>query len=195
MPLVSTCRIERRQVAAIVAGACAIFIASIPAIAGPLNDSATGLGVNPPPAYVAKPAAASGPYTVAFDVKKPDDKDTGCRVGFQPVPQNAGLRQEEINEHTAKPDWADLVRSTLARLYNVTSLDRFEHAGVRGAVVIGDFRLPPGAPPRASEIRSWLVMLETPRGRTSVVCVGEKTSFDARRSEFEAVARGTTLPR
>jgi hypothetical protein len=200
MPLVSDCRIERRQqverqVAAMVAGAFAIFIASGPAIAQPISDPATGLAVNPAPGYVAKPAPASGNYTVSFDVKKPDDKDTGCRVGFQPAPQNAGMTQDEINAFTAKPDWADLVRTTLSRLYVVISLDRFEHAGVRGAVVVGDFRLPPGAPPRAAEIRSWLVMLETPKGRTSIVCVGEKPSFEARRSEFVDVARGVTLPK
>jgi hypothetical protein len=188
-------RIQRRQVVAMVTRVLAFLIALAPAIAQPISDQATGLAVNSPPGYVVKPAPPSGNYTVAFDVKKPDDKDTGCRVGFQPAPQNASLTQEEINEHTAKPDWADLVRSTLSRLYEVMSLDRFEHAGVQGAVVIGDFRLPPSAPPRASEVRSWLVMLETPKGRTSVVCVGEKTSFEARRSEFTAVARGVTLPK
>jgi hypothetical protein len=40
-------------------------------------------------------------HTVAFDVKKPDDKDTGCRVAFQPVPQNARLTQDDINAFTA----------------------------------------------------------------------------------------------
>jgi hypothetical protein len=195
MPLSWNPCIARRQVAAMVAGTLGILIASAPAIAEPLSDPATGLAVNAPTGYIAQPTKTSGNYTVAFDVKKPDDKDTGCRVGFQPAPQNAGMTQEEINAFTAKAEWADLVRSTLSRLYDVISLDRFEHAGVRGAVVVGDFRLPPSAPPRAGEVRSWLVLLETPKGRTSVVCVGEKTSFEARRSEFVDVARGVTLPK
>lgn len=187
--------IQWRHVAAWVTGALPVLVAAVSATAQPLSDPATGLTITPPPGYVARTTAATGTNTVAFDVKKPDDKDTGCRVAFQPVPQNANLTQDDINTFTANAEWPDLVRTTLSRLYEIISLDPFEHAGVRGAVVIGDFKLPPNAPPRAGEIRSWLALLETPKGRTSVACVAEKTSFDTRRGEFDAVAHGVTLPK
>jgi hypothetical protein len=200
MPLVSDCRIERRQqierqVAAIVAGAFSIFIAFIPAIAQPISDPATGFAVAPPSGYVAQVSTASGRYTVAFNVKKPDDKDTGCLIGFLNIPAKARFTQAEINAYSAKPEWANEIRTAFSRLYDIISLDPFEHAGVVGSMVVADRKMPPGTPPRAGEIRAWLVVLETPKGRTSMACVAEKASFDARRSEFDTVARGVTLPR
>ena len=38
------------------------------------------------------------------------------------------------------------------------------------------------------------ILLETPRGRANVVCVAKRQTFDARKPEFEAVARGLTVP-
>jgi hypothetical protein len=191
----SNVSIQRRHVAAWMTAALPVLVALVSASAQPLSDPATGLVITPPPGYAARIIAPTGNYTVAFDVKKPDDKDTGCRVAFQPVPQNGRLTQDDINAFTATPEWPDLVRTTLSRLYEIISLVPFEHAGVRGAVVVGDFQLPPNAPPRAGEIRSWLALLETPKGRTSVACVAEKTSFDARRGEFDAVTHAVTLPK
>ena len=160
-----------------------------------VRDDATGLAVDPPPGYAARQTAASGPYAVAFDVKTTADRNTGCRVAFQPVSKNNTLSQADINAFTAKPEWSDLVRATLALVYEVRSIEPFEHAGVRGAAVVADFKSVPDASPHAAEVRTLLVMLETPKGRTTTVCVGARRDFDARRPGFEAVARGTTLPR
>ena len=199
MLLVSDCRIELRQVAAMVAamvaGALAIWTASIPAIAQPISDPATGFAITPPPGYGAQPSTAAGNYTAAFEVRKPDDKDTGCRIGFLHIPEKAHFTQAELNGYAAKPEWANEIRTAFSRLYDIISLDRFEHAGVLGSVVVADRKMPPGAPPRAGEIRAWLVVQETPKGRTSMACIADKPSFEVRRSEFVAVARGVTLPK
>jgi hypothetical protein len=194
MRLVCDCRIERRQITAMVAGAITILIVSVPAIAEPLSDPATGLAVTPPAGYDAKIATNIGRYTVAFNVKKPDDKDTGCLIGFLHIPQKAHFTQAEINAYAAKPDWANEIRTVYSRLYDISSLDPFEHTGVVGSV-IADPKMLPGRPPRVGELRSRFVVMETPKGRTSTACVAEKASFEARRSEFEAVFRGTTPPK
>src|SRR5882724_10880274 len=183
------------MVAAMVAGALAIWTASIPAIAQPISDPATGFAITPPPGYVAQPSTAAGNYTAAFEVKKPDDKDTGCRIGFLHIPEKARFTQAELNGYAAKPEWASEIRTAFSRLYDIISLDRFEHAGALGSVVVADRKMPPGTPPRAGEIRAWLVVLETPKGRISMACIADKPSFEARRSEFVAVARGVTLPK
>jgi hypothetical protein len=188
-------RDQHRQFTAKIASVLAILTASIPASAEPLKDPATGLAVNPPPGSVAKPRAGSGHYTVEFEVKKPDDKDTGCRVGFLHNQANAAFTQQELNAHAATPEWANEIRRVFSQALEIISLEPFEHASVLGSVIVVDRKMLPGTPPRAAEIRSWLIVLETPKGRTNMDCNAEKTSFDARRSEFEAVARGITPPR
>jgi hypothetical protein len=159
-----------------------------------LRDEPTGLSVQPPDGYEAKKTEGDARYAVVFAVQKNGDDDTGCKVAFQPAPQNAGLSQEEINAFTQKKEWTELIRATLALRYDVSSIDPFEQAGLAGAAVVADFK-PVEAEPRAAEVRSYLVLLDTPKGRTTVVCVGDKGDFDARRAEFEQIARAVAAPR
>lgn len=119
----------------------------------------------------------------------------GCRVGFQSAPQNNDLTQAQINEQAGKPEWRNLVRATMELIYDVTSIESFEHDGVQGAVVIATIKPRDGLPPEAKDVRNFLVMLETPKGRTNVVCVDMKDSFDARRAEFEQIVRAVKMPR
>jgi hypothetical protein len=195
MPLSSSFRIELDRIIVRIVGALTILIASAPAIAEPLSDPTTGLAVTPPPGYDAKIATEVGRYTIAFNVKKPDDKDTGCFIGFLHIPEKARFTQAEINGYAAKPEWANEIRTVFSRLYDIISLDQFEHAGALGSVVVADRKMPPGKSPRAGEIRAWLVVLETPKGRISMACIADKPSFEPRRSEFVAIARGVTLPK
>ncbi len=43
-------------------------------------------------------------------------------------------------------------------------------------------------------MQTLFVLLETPRGRTNVVCVAERQTFGTRKREFEAVARSLMVP-
>ena len=115
-------------------------------------------------------------------------------MAFQPAPQNSRLSQAEINVTTAKPEWRDLVRSSLGALYNVSEIEPFEHAGIRGAAATATLKPLPGAPALAADMQTLFILLETPRDRTNVVCVAKRQTFDARKPEFEAVARGLTVP-
>src|SRR6266545_355021 len=142
MPLSSNFRIHRDRVIVRIVGTLAVLIASAPAIAEPLSDPETGLAVTPPPGYDAKIATDVGRYTAAFNVRKPDDKDTGCLIGFLHIPQKAHFTQAEINAYAAKPDWANEIRTLFSRLYDIISLDPFEHAGALGSVVVADRKMP-----------------------------------------------------
>jgi hypothetical protein len=164
------------------------------ASAAPVRDEASGLVVDPPEGYVVVKAAADARYAVVYSVKKADEEDTGCKVAFQAAPQNAPLTQEDINAFSSKPEWANLVKATLALVYEVASVEPFEQAGVAGAAAVADFK-PIEDQPRAGEVRSYLVLLDTPKGRTTVVCVGEKAGFEARKPEFEKIARTVSPPR
>lgn len=164
-----------------------------PAGAEALRDEATGLSVQPPEGYAAKRAEADPRYAAVYAVQKGDEVDTGCKVAFQAAPQNATLSQAEINAFTQKKEWIDLIKATLALRYEVASVEPFEQGGRSGAAVVADFK-PLDGDTEAGEVRSYLVLLDTPKGRTTVVCVGDKAGFDARKSEFEAVARAVTPP-
>lgn len=175
--------------------AVALALAAGPAAAAePVHDEATGLVVTPPDGYVAKKTEGDPRYAVVYAVQKGEDAETGCKVAFQPAPQNAGLAQEEINAFTQKKEWVDLIRATLALRYDVASVAPFEQAGVAGAAVVADFK-PLDGEPRGAEVRSYLVLIDTPKGRTTVVCVGDKAEFDAQKPEFEAIARAVSPPR
>ncbi|GLK80139.1 hypothetical protein [Methylopila turkensis] len=176
--------------------ACLVALAILPfaAAAEPVRDEPSGLTIDPPAGYSAEKIDGGQRYAAAFNVKKAGADEPGCRVGFQASPQNAGLTQEEINAFTAKPEWTDLIKATLALYYDVASVDPFEQGGLAGAAVIGDIKAAEGET-QAPDARSYLVLLDTPKGRTTLVCVAARADFDARRAEFEAVARAVQPPR
>lgn len=172
----------------------AAALAATAAAAEPARDEATGLVIAPPSGYTAQRLDGGPRYAASYSVRTTDPADPGCRVGFQTSPQNAGLSQEEINAFTAKPEWNDLIKATLALYYDVVSVQPFEERGLSGAAVVGDIKKVEGQP-AMPDARSYFVLLDTPKGRTTVVCVAAKEKFDARRAEFEAVARSVEPPR
>jgi hypothetical protein len=109
-----------------------------------------------------------------------------------------------ISAGLPRPVWACGTSRRLRRLqiptitatapYNVSDIQSFEHAGIRGAAATATLKPLPGAPARAADLQTLFVLLETPSGRTNVVCLTEKQNFATRKAEFEAVARGLTVP-
>jgi hypothetical protein len=160
-----------------------------------VRDTASGLIVVPPEGYNAARMAPTETFTARISVKKSDDRDTGCQVAFTPLPQNAGHTQDQLNSVMASRSWLDLARASLTVNYDVIDVTPFVHGNVHGVMLIGDLKQRAGIPPRSQEVRTLFFILETPKGRTTTICVGEKANFDARRNEFEAVVHGVTLAR
>lgn len=160
-----------------------------------VRDTASGLIVVPPEGYNAAKIVPTETFIARISVKKPDDRDTGCQVAFTPLPQNAGHTQDQLNNVTASRPWLDLARASLTVNYDVINMAPFVHEDVRGVMLVGDLKQRAGIPPRSQEVRTLFFIFETPKGRTTTVCVGEKANFDVRRNEFEAVVHGVTLPR
>jgi hypothetical protein len=166
-----------------------------PATAEPLHDPTTGLAIDPPPSYVARALRPTSTFVSRFQVKKATDRDTGCQVAFTPQSQNGGFTQNEINAILQKAQWLDVARATIAINYDLHATDPFQHGDLIGVAIVGDIKARPSIPPRSQEIRTLFIIIETPKGRATTICVGERADFDTRRSEFEAVARATTVPR
>jgi hypothetical protein len=173
---------------------CLALALMTPAGAEPLRDASTGLAIDPPDGYIARTIAPTPTFVVRFEVKKAADRDTGCQVAFTPLPQNAELKQSEINKILEGQRWLDLARATLTINYDVSSTDRFDVEGIGGVVMVGDLKQRPGLPARSQDVRTLFMLVETPKGRTTTICVGEKQNFGERRAEFEKVARSVSVP-
>jgi hypothetical protein len=162
--------------------------------AEPVRDEASGLQIEAPPGYTAQPVVPGQNQAARFSVKMPADRDTGCQVAFTPAPQNKALSQADIDRLMRQDEWRATARATLSGLYDVNSTMPFRAGKREGFVLIGTFKPRPELPPRAAEVQTLFVIQETPNGRTSTVCVGEKAGFTARQKEFLAVAAGATPP-
>jgi hypothetical protein len=177
--------------------ALALVLAASPAAAQTLRDPASGLAITPPPGFAATPSpapATPAPGRAVFDVKAPGDTDTGCRIAVTDAPANALLSQQELNARSASPEYQEAMIGQLSAIYNLLGANTIQHQELLGFGAIGDLRPAPGLAPRAAEVRTLLVFLDTPIQRVVVTCIGEKRDFEARLDGFVAVISGLEIP-
>ncbi|WP_291299183.1 hypothetical protein [Elioraea sp.] len=165
-----------------------------PAFAQTLRDDASGISITAPPGYTATPSPPGGTPRPVFDLRTPRDTDTGCRIAVEGASATASLTQAEINARNASPEHTATVAATYGTVYDIRVVEPVTHQGITGIAMIGDLKPRPAMPPRAQDVRSLLVILETPRLRVSLGCVGEKADFASRLAGFEAVLKGLAIP-
>jgi hypothetical protein len=170
-------------------------IAGLPAAAQDLDGAVSGFAVAPPPGYVARPAPPSSPSRFVINLVKPAEPDTGCEASFEALPGFEQFSQGALNRQTDRPGWEAFYREGLGAFYDVRDVRQYEHAGVRGAVVTAVSRPKAAVPGWVPDRPALIFMLYTPKGLSKVACFAPAALFEARRSEFEAVARGLTPPR
>lgn len=177
--------------------AAAFLLAALPASAQTLRDAGSGLGITAPEGYVATASPPSDPQSpgrAVFDIRRPGEGDTGCRIGVNPAPANALLSQEELNLRVASPQFQQAMIGQLSQVYQLLSVSPVLQGDVIGLAAIGDFLPRPGMPQRAMEVRTLLIFFDTPIQRVTFTCIAEREGFQARLPEFEAVARGLEMP-
>ena len=160
-----------------------------------LDLAASGFAVAPPAGYMATPSASASPSRVALRLTKPTEPGTGCEVSFEVLPGFEHFSQEALNRQTDNPDWEAFYRDGLGDFYTITSVERFDHAGVRGAVVKGISKPKPMVYNWVPNQPTLIFMFYTPKGLNKIACVADRALFEMRRAEFEVVARGITLAR
>jgi hypothetical protein len=168
---------------------------SFSALAQTIDLAATGFAVAPPQGYVAAPGATSSPSHVVVSLTKPDEPGTACEASFEALPGFEHFSQDALNRQTDNPGWDRFYRDGLGEFYAVTSVERFDHAGVRGAVVRGTSKPRPALRGWIANLPTLIFMFYTPKGLSKIACVAHQAVFEARRAEFEAVAHGVTLAR
>jgi len=176
--------------------ALAFVLAATPASAQPLRDLQSGLSITAPPGYVAAPAPTmeAGNTRAVFDIRRPGEIDTGCRVSTVNAPANAFLSQAELNARAAAPEYQRQMAGALSQIYDLVAVNVVGSTELTGLAVIGDIREAQGRPTQALRVRSLLVFFDTPLQRVFLACVAERDAFEARFAEFEAVLNGLEIP-
>ncbi|WBL81353.1 hypothetical protein I3J27_13335 [Bradyrhizobium xenonodulans] len=159
------------------------------------SDAASGLRINPPAGYTVHPMSLTAPFSVRASVKEPGDRDTGCQVAFEPLPQNARLSQADINRIAGDADWRERARWSIAAFSNVSEEQPYTQSGIVGVSMIAEMKPTFAAPDRAKALRNFMAILETAKGRTTIICTAEKEAFEHRRAAFLEAAHGVEPPR
>ena len=172
-----------------------LFASTAWATAQTLDLAASGFAIAPPTGYVAGRGAPSSPSHVVVSLTKQAEPGTGCEVSFEALPGFGEFSQDALNRQTDNPKWDVFYRDGLGEFYTVRSFERFDHAGVRGALVHGISRPRPATRGWAADLPTLIFMFYTPKGLNKIACIADSALFDARRTEFEMVVRGVTLAR
>jgi hypothetical protein len=83
----------------------------------------------------------------------------------------------------AKPEWQKLYRDMFETIGTVSDLKLFEHQGFSGIELI----VTPKAGPNAENVRMFTSTLETPKGRTALICVTDKAGLASALTQFKAL--------
>jgi hypothetical protein len=189
----------RSKIPAQMSSAAALLFAvarlNLAAVAQDLDLAASGFAVEPPAGYIAAPGAPLSPSQAIVRLTKPAEPDTSCDVSFEVLPGFGQFSQDDLNRQTDNPNWDRFYRDGLADLYTVLSVERFDHAGVRGALVNGISKARPAIPDWVAGQPALVFMFYTPKGVCKIACVAPRAIFAARRAEFVDVVRGVTLAR
>jgi hypothetical protein len=168
---------------------------SFAAWAQDLDLAMSGFAVAPPAGYYAAPGVPLSPSQVTVRLTKPAEPGVGCDVSFEVLPGFEHFSQDALNRQTDNPGWDVFYRDGLRDFYTVLSVERFDHAGVRGAVVSGISKPKPAVPGWTADQPALVFMFYTPKGLTKIVCTAPHAVFEPHRGEFERVVSGVRLVR
>jgi hypothetical protein len=171
----------------------AIAFLNFAASAQDLDLAVSGFAVAPPSGYIAAPGVSLSPSQVSVRLTKPAEPDVGCDVSFEVLPGFGHFTQDALNRQTDNAGWDLFYRDGLRDFYTVLDVERFDHAGVRGARVTGISKPKPAIAGWAAGQPALVFMFYTPKGVNRIACVAPQALFEARRAEFEQVVRGVKL--
>jgi hypothetical protein len=162
------------------------------------TDPATGFGIRPPAPFVAEQTTNRRQFDIGVGIKSstgaPAPAGTGsyvCEAGFKAAAQNNSLSRAEINAFMDKPEWANIARATLELAFSITTQQRFTLEGYRGIELRGQ----PKAGPGAENVRMVMSIVETSKGRVSMICLTDRAAFAKALPQFRAIRATINLPK
>jgi hypothetical protein len=162
------------------------------------TDPGSGFAVNPPAPFTTEQTSNRRQFDVGVGISsttgRPRLAGSGryvCEAGFKAAPQNASLSRAEINALVDKPEWVNIAKATFELIFRVTSQRRFTLEGYRGL----EFEAIPKAGPGAEDVRVFISVVETAKGRTTLLCLTQKDDYKAARPQFRAIRGSINLPK
>jgi hypothetical protein len=175
----------------------AALIATTGAASAFYQDPATGFALTPPKGWTVEQSSGRRQFdvgvTVNPDAGRPRKAGIGpgvCEAGFKSAANNAGLTQKEINALVNKSEWVNLARAAVEMGFQVSGQQRFTLQGFRGI----EFQGRPKAGPNAENARIFMSIVETPKGRVSMVCAVDKADYAGALPKLRAIRAGINLP-
>ena len=171
--------------------------ATTPLAAQTIIDPKFGLSVTPPEGYIAALWTPMPSRNVIIVVQRKEVENAGCIVEFKIGDSIDAETQADVNARADNSEWLDNLRAEFGARYTIRSIDPIEHAGVRGAAIVGDRRFadPMSATPAQKSTRELYVILDTMKGRTTVNCETYRYEFSSRLPDFDAVIRSIAFPK
>lgn len=160
------------------------------------TDKATGFSINPPANFVTKPSSHPR-QDVAVIVNSKSGKPKGtnsdgslCKVAYKTAPQNEKLTRDQINTFVSSPARAKLMRSAFGRVFMISNTVNFTHQGYKAL----EFHGTPKAGPNAANVRVFIAVIETRKGRASFICATSKEDFASGVKDFRAIRATMKVP-
>lgn len=113
-----------------------------------------------------------------------------CEAGFKFAKQNNSLTREEINEFTDSRARKRQVKAILGSFFKVSNMKTITLQGYKGY----EMTVAPRSGPDHKNVRGMMVLVETPKGRMTQVCMTTRKEFRSARSNFRSVTNNITLP-
>lgn len=162
-----------------------------------LTDPATGVGVDPPAPFVAE-TAGRGAHDVAFGVNStaggPAKAGTSpylCKIGFKATSFDSSLTQADINARVAGKQWREVSRKVLERMFAIDAETDLPQGPATGV----EYLVTPKFGPDAANVRSYIGLIETPRGRVMTSCATTAADWATALGQFRAIQATISLPR
>ncbi|MFN3482480.1 hypothetical protein [Rhabdaerophilum calidifontis] len=183
-----------RRVAALAAALAGLGAAGA---ASAFDDATTGFGLAPPPGYSATRTGHRRQFDIGVGLNpiagRPTKAGTGdylCEAGFKQAEANAKLSRAEINALIERPEWVNLAKAAFEFVFRITDEGRFTLRGYRGLELLAA----PKAGPDHENVRVFVSLAETPKGRVTLICATTRAEFAAALADFRAIRAGIRLP-
>ena len=168
--------------------------------AGPataIQDKASGLAIDPPAGFSATQSSHPGndvAYAINSDSGKPPSSNVDgvlCKLAYKAAVRNAALSRERINAITASAERQDQVKRILGRVFWIEKTVVFEHQGYTAL----EFHATPRFGPKAEDARVTFSIIETVKGRTTLVCTTTKAAFPSALAAFRKIRNTANVPK